>query len=79
MRADSKANLHVFSAGCPEVDRMREFRNWLRANPEDRLLYEENKRKLAAQAWTHVQDYADANNVIVEEILGRATRAPGIR
>jgi GrpB-like predicted nucleotidyltransferase (UPF0157 family) len=32
-------NLHVFSAGCAEVDRMLMFRDWLRANAADRDLY----------------------------------------
>jgi len=74
---DTKANLHVFSRGCPEIDRMLAFRDWLRANPEDRLLYEDAKRKLAAQTWRFVQDYADAKTEIVEEILGRARRGAG--
>lgn len=74
---DIKANLHVFSRGCPEIDRMLAFRDWLRANPEDRLLYEDAKRKLAAQTWGFVQDYADAKTEIVEEILGRARRGAG--
>jgi GrpB-like predicted nucleotidyltransferase (UPF0157 family) len=32
-------NLHTFSAGCLEIDRMLLFRDWLRANPADRQLY----------------------------------------
>jgi GrpB-like predicted nucleotidyltransferase (UPF0157 family) len=27
---DTDVNLHVFTVGCPEVDRMLAFRNWLR-------------------------------------------------
>jgi len=69
---EPRANLHVFSAGCPEIDRMLSFRDRLRTNEVDRLLYEEVKRKLAAQAWAHVQDYADAKTEVVREILGRA-------
>ena len=33
---DTDINLHAFSAGCPEVDRMLIFRDWLRVNPADR-------------------------------------------
>jgi transcriptional regulator with GAF, ATPase, and Fis domain len=33
---DTDINLHAFSAGCPEVDRMLMFRDWLRVNPADR-------------------------------------------
>jgi len=40
---DDKVNLHVFSTGCPEVDRMLGFRDWLRCNEEDRELYARTK------------------------------------
>jgi GrpB-like predicted nucleotidyltransferase (UPF0157 family) len=56
---------------------MLTFRDWLRANPEDRLLYEDAKRKLAAQTWRFVQDYADAKTGIIAKILGRARRGAG--
>jgi GrpB-like predicted nucleotidyltransferase (UPF0157 family) len=65
-------NLHVFSAGCEEINRMIAFRNWLRFHEEDRRLYEEAKCKLAARIWEHVQDYADAKSEVVKEILARA-------
>jgi GrpB-like predicted nucleotidyltransferase (UPF0157 family) len=67
-------NLHVFSAGCPEIDRMLRFRDWLRANAEDRMKYEAVKRRLAAQSWRYVQNYADAKNEVVAEIMARAGR-----
>ena len=57
---DINGNLHVFSAGCDEIDRMLTFRNWLRTHDADRGLYETTKRELATQTWNHVQDYADA-------------------
>ena len=65
-------NLHVFPAGCPEVERMLRFRDHLRADEADRELYERTKRELAAQTWEHVQNYADAKSAVVEEIMGRA-------
>jgi GrpB-like predicted nucleotidyltransferase (UPF0157 family) len=68
-----KSNLHVFSAGCPEVARMTRFRDWLRANPDDRALYQRTKRDLAAKQWAIVQDYADAKTEVVREIMARAT------
>jgi GrpB-like predicted nucleotidyltransferase (UPF0157 family) len=64
-------NLHVFSAGCVEIDRMIGFRDRLRSDPADRALYERTKRDLAARTWKYTQDYADAKTVVVEEILGR--------
>jgi GrpB-like predicted nucleotidyltransferase (UPF0157 family) len=70
--SDPAINLHVFSPGCPEVDRMLLFRNWLRSNASDRRLYEFTKRKLAGQNWKYTQNYADAKTTVVEEILVRA-------
>jgi GrpB-like predicted nucleotidyltransferase (UPF0157 family) len=73
---DTNMNLHVFSAGSIEVERMVGFRDWLRSHPEDRVLYETTKRELAARTWQHVQHYADAKTAVVETILARAG-APG--
>ncbi len=69
-------NLHVFLVGCPEIERMLLFRDWLRSNDEDRLMYESVKRDLATRDCAHVQNYADAKNDIVDEIVSRA-RASG--
>jgi GrpB-like predicted nucleotidyltransferase (UPF0157 family) len=65
-------NLHVFSAGCPEIDRMLMFRDWLREHPEDRDLYARAKRDLARKEWKYVQNYADAKTAIVAQIMARA-------
>ena len=69
---DTNVNLHVFSEGCPEIDRMVGFRDWIRANRADRELYERTKRELAAKDWKYVQNYADAKTAVVEEIIARA-------
>ena len=69
---DTNVNLHVFSDGCEEIDRMLAFRDHLRSNEADRRLYEQTKRDLAAGEWTFIQDYADAKTAVVEEIVGRA-------
>ena len=71
-KLEPNVNLHVFSADCPEIDRMLAFRDHLRANEADRELYERTKRELAAREWTYVQDYADAKTEVVEEIIARA-------
>lgn len=68
-------NLHVFSRGCPEVARMIAFRDWLRARPADRALYEQTKRALAARVWHQTQDYADAKTDVVAEIERRISAA----
>jgi GrpB-like predicted nucleotidyltransferase (UPF0157 family) len=69
---DTAVNLHVFSAGSPEIDRTLAFRDRLLTDPDDRRLYEATKRELAARDWVYVQEYADAKDEIVAEILGRA-------
>ena len=69
---DPRVNLHVFSEGCLEIDRMLGFRDHLRTNREDRELYERTKRELAAGDWKYVQDYADAKTAVIEEIIARA-------
>jgi GrpB-like predicted nucleotidyltransferase (UPF0157 family) len=74
---DTNINLHVFSSGCTEIDRMLLFRNWLRSNESDRLLYERTKRELARNNWKYVQNYADAKTSVVEEILTRAQNDSG--
>jgi GrpB-like predicted nucleotidyltransferase (UPF0157 family) len=65
-------NLHVFSVGCEEVDRMLAFRDRLRTDDDDRALYERAKRELATRQWKYMQNYADAKSVVVGEILARA-------
>jgi GrpB-like predicted nucleotidyltransferase (UPF0157 family) len=72
---DTNINLHVFSAGCSEVDRMLLFRDWLRTNEADRELYMAAKRDLAARDWKYVQQYADAKTAVVQEIMARAEAA----
>lgn len=69
---DTDINLHVFSKGASEVDRMLRFRNWLRTNNTDRDKYAAVKRNLARREWRHVQHYADAKDSIVQEIMERA-------
>jgi GrpB-like predicted nucleotidyltransferase (UPF0157 family) len=69
---DADINLHVFSRGCPEIDRVLLFRDWLRRNADDRDLYERAKKDLAQKEWEDVQNYADAKTVVIEDILSRA-------
>ncbi len=74
---DTDINLHVFSSGCRETDRMLLFRDWLRSNESDRRLYERTKRELASNNWKYMQNYADAKTAIVEKILARAQKNSG--
>ncbi|MGH2549951.1 MAG: GrpB family protein [Thermomicrobiales bacterium] len=73
--ADPNVNMHVFTVGCSEIDRMLLMRDWMRAHPEDRDLYATAKRDLAARTWEYVQHYADAKTTVVSEIVARAEAA----
>jgi GrpB-like predicted nucleotidyltransferase (UPF0157 family) len=68
---DTDVNLHVFSQGCPEIERMLLFRDRLRSSEADRELYERKKRELARRTWKYMQNYADAKGTVVEEIITR--------
>jgi GrpB-like predicted nucleotidyltransferase (UPF0157 family) len=66
-------NLHVFTVGSLEVERMLLFRDRLRAVPRDRERYAAAKRALSQREWAYVQHYADSKTDVIEEILDRAT------
>jgi putative membrane protein len=68
-------HVHVYSAGCPEIDRTLAFRDRLRQNPDDRRRYEQTKRELAARH-SDMNLYADAKTEVIESILA-ASRAGG--
>jgi GrpB-like predicted nucleotidyltransferase (UPF0157 family) len=69
-------NLHVFSRGSDEIERMLAMRDRLRTNVEDRELYAQTKRSLASKTWKYRQNYADAKGEVVEAILWRARSSP---
>jgi GrpB-like predicted nucleotidyltransferase (UPF0157 family) len=69
---DTDINLHVFSLGAEEIDRMLRFRDWLRSQEADRKKYARVKRRLAKKKWRHIQNYADAKSSIIREIMERA-------
>lgn len=69
---DEDVNLHVFTSGASEVERMIRFRDRLRSDENDRKRYEAHKTALASKEWDSIQQYADAKSDIVEEILANA-------
>jgi GrpB-like predicted nucleotidyltransferase (UPF0157 family) len=71
---DADVNIHVFTAGCEEVDRMIRFRDWLGEHAAERELYAERKRELAGRDWKYMQQYADAKTAVIDEIMARASR-----
>jgi GrpB-like predicted nucleotidyltransferase (UPF0157 family) len=70
-------NLHVFTAGSPEIERLLLVRDRLRESDADRELYARIKQQLASQHWAYVQNYADAKSAVVEGIIARACAARG--
>ena len=64
-----EVNLHVFSSGCIEAERMIAFRDWLRTHEKDRERYASAKRTLAEKTWKYMQNYADAKSEVVSEIF----------
>jgi GrpB-like predicted nucleotidyltransferase (UPF0157 family) len=75
---DTDIDVHVFSSGCEETERMIAFRDWLRVHAADRDLYARTKRELAGRDWKYTQQYADAKTAVVGEIIARALAArPG--
>jgi GrpB-like predicted nucleotidyltransferase (UPF0157 family) len=73
--ASPAANVHVFAAASVEAERMLLFRDRLRSDADERALYADTKRELAARTWTYVQDYANAKSAVVEAIITRAREA----
>jgi GrpB-like predicted nucleotidyltransferase (UPF0157 family) len=78
---DPRANLHVFSPGCPEMVRHTMFRDWLRAHPDDLALYRDVKLGAATAstaAGEHVMDYNQRKEPVIRDIYDRLFRAHGL-
>ncbi|WP_150240700.1 GrpB family protein [Nocardiopsis quinghaiensis] len=77
--AEVNLNLHVFSEGCEEAERMRRFRDLLTDDADARERYTAVKRELAERTWDRIQDYADAKSDIVKRLLAEADGRDGGR
>jgi GrpB-like predicted nucleotidyltransferase (UPF0157 family) len=62
-------HIHVYSAGCPEIERNLIFRDRLRQNMNDRRRYEQVKRDLAKREWPDMNAYAEAKTDVIESII----------
>lgn len=69
---ENNLNLHVFTQGSVEIERVLLLRDRLRNDPKERQRYAQAKRQLAARTWKFMQDYADAKSEIIESIIARA-------
>ena len=70
-------HLHVWPRDAPEPVRHRLFRDWLRAHPEDRELYQATKRRLARETADNPGDYSLAKNDVIDDIYRRIFAATG--
>lgn len=68
-------NLHVYTAGNSEAERVLLFRDWMRAHDADRDLYAQTKLGLAPQQWAHLQDYTVSKDGVIDDIINRAVAA----
>ena len=75
---EKDVHIHIYSVGCPEIQRNLIFRNRLRQNAEDRNLYGETKRNLATQEWSDMNAYANAKTEVIENIIARSSRSDKI-
>lgn len=69
---EKDVHVHIYSAGCREIQRNLLFRDRLRTNIDDRRRYEQTKRELATQDWADMNDYANAKTDVVESIIAAA-------
>ena len=75
---DTDINLHVHTVGCAEIERMLGFRDRLRSNEHDRVVYEQKKQELGQRTWKYVQLYADAKSEVVEDIISRTSASGAV-
>jgi GrpB-like predicted nucleotidyltransferase (UPF0157 family) len=69
-------HVHIYSAGCEEIERCVSFRDRLRASRDDRELYARTKRELVGRDFQDMNSYAAAKTQVIAEIRGRAGSAP---
>jgi len=71
---EKDVHIHIYSAGCAEIQRNLMFRDRLRRNIDDRRRYEQTKRELAPREWASHQGYSDAKTDVIEKIIAAAQR-----
>jgi len=68
-------HVHLFERGDPAVDDYLLLRDHLRADADDRALYEDTKRTLLGRRWDDMNEYADAKTEVILAIMARARAA----
>ena len=69
--ATEDVHLHVWPPDSPEITRHRLLRDWLRTHPDDRDLYADTKRRLAAETAENPGDYTMAKSDVIDAIFAR--------
>jgi GrpB-like predicted nucleotidyltransferase (UPF0157 family) len=67
-------HVHILERGDHAVDEYLLFRDHLRADVDDRALYENTKRTLLAQNFDDMNSYAEAKTEVISAIKTRARR-----
>ncbi|MDJ0376131.1 GrpB family protein [Cryobacterium sp. PH31-L1] len=65
-------HIHILQRGDQAVDNYLLFRNRLRADADDRALYEDTKRALLHHGFDDMNAYADAKTEVIAAIMRRA-------
>jgi GrpB-like predicted nucleotidyltransferase (UPF0157 family) len=65
-------NVHVFGIGHPEIERMLDFRDYLRAHPEEAQAYSHLKEELASQYPKNIDRYTAGKSDFINEIVRKA-------
>jgi GrpB-like predicted nucleotidyltransferase (UPF0157 family) len=64
--------LHAFAADSPHVQRHLDFRDYLRASPDDAAAYAALKKRLAAQCGSDMRAYSDGKTEFIIAVEQRA-------
>ncbi|QEE62177.1 GrpB family protein [Salinibacterium sp. dk2585] len=70
-------HVHLYEWGATAIDEYLLLRDHLRADADDRALYESTKRALMSRQWDDMNDYADAKTEVIQAIKARARKARG--
>lgn len=70
-------HVHVYQRGDEAIDDYLLLRDRLRADDDDRALYESTKRELFQRSWDDMNDYADAKTDVIVAIKQRARASRG--
>ncbi|MCA5891789.1 GrpB family protein [Isoptericola sp. NEAU-Y5] len=70
-------HVHLYERDDPAVGEYLLLRDHLRADADDRALYESTKRSLLSRRWDDMNAYADAKTDVILAIKARAREARG--